>query len=540
MLRLYKLSCLIVLLFFVFVGIAYSAKTQLSDDAVRIANEISIRNMRATIARLVALPTRVTGYEAGENAAKFIFDEFQKIGLQAVESQEYEITVPIDHGDGKLRILDSNSDMPILDIEIPNTELTASKSASISEKSAQTPPTSQIAEFKLSCLWPNLVRTSFLPEGIKHKVKEDDTLENIAKSYRVDVSLILNHPYNKYLKDQEFDGRDNNSDGQIDEPGEMVLFPDKDILIPITGVTGRLIYASGSDFADFNGKDVGGFWHVVQPDDTIDNLAHRYRVGAGSILDDVLNLHFDKSNDKIDNNNNGVIDEDGEIPLMEDIASWYQDGIDNDNDGIIDEIPGDDRDGIDNNRDGQIDEPGEFVEANESSIFIPQGSIVLLDFNCTTNWINAAMLGASAIIFIEPDDTIRGEAEAKFLTIPAAIPRFWISKKDAEILLKEYLSIKHLIKQGDSLESIAETYNILPEKIRMFSGNRDVIAQSLPIGSNIYIPDFGVNKDVKVQLTATMTWERRLGQNITGVLPGIDPNLKNELVVIQSYFDSMS
>lgn len=559
MLRFWKLNSVFLSLLFllIFVGSAFSAKTELSEDAVRVANEISIKNMRATIARLAALPTRVTGYEAGENAAKYIFDEFQRIGLQSVESQEYEITVPIDHGDGKLRILDPNSNMPILDIQTPTEEQVGQSESAEQPKDATknvekikevdkkanvdvTKLTAQLAEFKLSCLWPNLVRTSFLPEGIKHKVKEGDTLESIAKSYGIDVSLILNNKYNKYLKDQEFDGRDNNSNGQIDEPGEMVLFPEKDVLIPIPGVTGKLIYASGADFVDFNGKDVGGFWHVVQPGDTIDDLAHHYRVGAGSILDDVLNLHFDKSNDKIDNNNDGNIDEDGEIPLMEDIANWYQDGIDNDNDGMVDEIPGNDHDGIDNNKNGQVDEKDEFVEANESSIFVPQGSIILLDFNCTTNWINSAMLGASAIIFIEPEDTIRGEAEAKFLTIPAAIPRFWISRKDADYLLKEYLSTKHTVQQGDTLDSIASKYNVLPEKIRIFSGNRDVIAQSLPVGSVVYIPDYGVNNEVKVQLTATMTWERRLGQNITGLLPGVDPNLKDELVVIQGYFDSMS
>jgi LysM repeat protein len=543
--RIWKLNRVFIslLLLFSFVEIAFAAKSELSEDAVRVANEISLRNMRATVARLAALPTRVTGYEAGENAAKYIFDEFQRIGLENVESQEYEITVPIDHGDGKLRILDPNSNTPILNISPEIAEATASalqiKDTNLSDQSKSP---DQLAEFRLSCLWPNLVRTSFLPEGIKHKVKEGDTLPSIAKSYGIDLSLVQNHPYNKYLKDQEFDGRDNNSNGQVDEPGEMVLFPDKDVLIPIPGITGKLIYAGTAEFSEFNGKDVGGFWHVIQPGDTIDDIAHRYRVGVGSILDDVLNLHFDKTNDKIDNNNNGEIDEDGEIPLMEDIASWYKDGIDNDNDGIIDEIAGDDHDGIDNNKDGVVDEKGEFIEANESSIFIPQGSIILVDFNSTMNWINSAMLGASAIIFIEPEDTIRGEAEAKFLTIPAAIPRFWISKKDADYLLKEYLSYKYVVKAGESIENIADQYGITSEKIRRYEYNRDVISLGQPLvaGSTIYIPDFGITKNINVQLTATMTWERRLGQNITGLLPGTDPNLKDELVVIQGYFDSMS
>ena len=40
-----------------------------------------------------------------------------------------------------------------------------------------------------------------------------------------------------------------------------------------------------------------------------------------------------------------------------------------------------------------------------------KGSIVLMDFDCSTRWLNAAMLGAKAIIFIEPDCTFRSDAE---------------------------------------------------------------------------------------------------------------------------------
>lgn len=460
--RIRESSIIAVLLFLiVFTGAAFAAKTELSEDAVRVADEISMRNMRATVSRLTALPTRVTGYEAGENAAKYIFDTFQRIGLEDVDSQEYEITVPVDHGDGKLRLLSDDG-------------------------------VNVLKELKLSCMWPNLVRTSFLPKGIKHKVKEDDTLESIAQAYGITVDSILAQEFNEYLTDQAGDGRDNNSDGQIDEDGEMVLFPDKDLLIPIPGITGRLIYAGGAELAEFNDKKVGGVWHIVKADETIDGISYQYRVGTGGILDDILNLHLDKTNDDIDNDNDGEIDEDGEMPLMEDIAGWHEDGIDNDNDGFVDEIPGDENDGIDNNRNGLTDESGEFVEASESAIFVPQGSIVLMDFNCTLKWINAAMLGASAVIFIEPEDTIRGEAEAKFLTIPAAIPRFWISREDADYLLKNYL------------------------------------------------PNGGIDNDISAQLTATMTWEKKLGQNITGLLPGVDPDLKGEMVVIQAYFDSMS
>ena len=207
----------------------------------------------------------------------------------------------------------------------------------------------------------------------------------------------------------------------------------------------------------------------------------------GSVTDDVLNGHLQKTEDGIDNDEDAEVDEYGEIPPLEEIAYWGNDGIDNDGDGYVDEIPGNDQDAVDNNGDGQIDEPGEFVAAGESSIFIPQGSIVLVDFNSGTRWINAAMLGAKAVIFIEPETTIRGEAENKFLTVPANIPRFWISKQDAA-----------------ELKAMVAT------------------------------------EDISARLTCTMTWERRTGQNIRGFLEGNDPVLKDELIVLTAYYDSMS
>ena len=52
------------------------------------------------------------------------------------------------------------------------------------------------------------------------------------------------------------------------------------------------------------------------------------------------------------------------------------------------------------------------------------GSVVMVDFNCAAEWMNAPRLGARAIIFVAPTTTMRGEAEAKFVSIPIAIPRF--------------------------------------------------------------------------------------------------------------------
>ena len=206
------------------------------------------------------------------------------------------------------------------------------------------------------------------------------------------------------------------------------------MFIPTGGLSGPLLYGDDAELADFNGTNIGGFWHKLQDGDTLTTLARRYRITDASITDDILNEHLQKASDGIDNDEDGTIDEYGEIPLLSEILGWATDGIDNDADGWTDETPGDDTDGIDNNNDGQVDESGEFVAASESHIFIPKGAIVLLDFNSSTRYINAAMLGGTAVIFIEPDTTIRGEAENKFGTVPANIPRFWISKEDAAVL----------------------------------------------------------------------------------------------------------
>jgi hypothetical protein len=118
------------------------------------------------------------------------------------------------------------------------------------------------------------------------------------------------------------------------------------------------------------------------------------------------------------------------------------------------------------------------------------GSIVLMDFNSSLEWMNAPRLGAKAVVFIEPDATMRGEAEAKFLSIPLAIPRFYIKRSEAAAL------------------------------------------QALALG----------RRDPQATLKADMKWERVEAKNFIGVLPGRskDPNIARQIVVVQSFYDGMS
>ena len=116
------------------------------------------------------------------------------------------------------------------------------------------------------------------------------------------------------------------------------------------------------------------------------------------------------------------------------------------------------------------------------------GSIVMVDFNCAGEWLNAPRLGARAVIFIAPNTTMRGEAEAKFISIPIAIPRFYMTQKDAAPLLAACAS----------------------------------------------------GRPPQVKLMCSMPWRTLTARNFSGVIPGTDPLLKDQVIVVQSYYDATS
>lgn len=115
-----------------------------------------------------------------------------------------------------------------------------------------------------------------------------------------------------------------------------------------------------------------------------------------------------------------------------------------------------------------------------------EGAIVLLEFNSGSSWRNAAKLGASAIIFIEPRETSRGEAEQKFAAVPLRIPRFYLPLRDAGAVVKAAL------------------------------GNR------------------------RARLICRQGWIRRRTYNLLADLPGRDPAARRERVTISAYADGMS
>ncbi len=117
-----------------------------------------------------------------------------------------------------------------------------------------------------------------------------------------------------------------------------------------------------------------------------------------------------------------------------------------------------------------------------------EGAAVLMDFNSGDAWLNAAYLGASAVVFIEPDSTVYLEGEKKFLSMPLDLPRFWIGKEDGQAL-------RDRLGKGGALAA---------------------------------------------HLEYRMDWERRSAWNVMGTIPGYDPLLKEDVVVLEGYYDAMS
>ncbi len=129
---------------------------------------------------------------------------------------------------------------------------------------------------------------------------------------------------------------------------------------------------------------------------------------------------------------------------------------------------------------------GDFVDFNEKDVL---GNIVVMEFNSGKNWIKAAMLGAKAIIFVEPEDTTTGEANQKSIDIPLDIPRLYLAKKDAETL-KDLLDRSH--------------------------------------------------GDLTAKISAKMVYEAKQTSNVIGVVKGYDSELEDEVIAINAHYDSIS
>ncbi len=92
-----------------------------------------------------------------------------------------------------------------------------------------------------------------------------------------------------------------------------------------------------------------------------------------------------------------------------------------------------------------------------------EGALVVLELRSVGRWRNAAKLGAKAILFLEPDEFPRAEAEAKFSASPISIPRFYVPLKEANQILSACFKneLASLKCRQDWIESTS--YNLVGE-----------------------------------------------------------------------------
>ena len=130
---------------------------------------------------------------------------------------------------------------------------------------------------------------------------------------------------------------------------------------------------------------------------------------------------------------------------------------------------------------------GDMDDINGKSI---DGAIVLMEFDSGRNWIHAASLGAKALIYVNRGTIPKTFFEEKLELTPIRFPRFWIS----------YATARELFGNFDTASNGAVS----------------------PL----------------IRLVSNMVWENAEGENIYGLIPGTNPDLSEELIIIEAFYDS--
>jgi len=134
------------------------------------------------------------------------------------------------------------------------------------------------------------------------------------------------------------------------------------------------------------------------------------------------------------------------------------------------------------------------------------GNIVLMRFNTATRWLNAAKLGAEAIIFVEPDEPYRTEAEQKYTQLPLPVGRYYLTKEQLRALAST-------LSTGAGAEAA------------------DPMAVIQKLGSDIW---------ARANVKADMVWEEKTVHAVSAEIPGTDPDLTRQQLVCHAYYDSTS
>ncbi|MCP4630146.1 MAG: M28 family peptidase [bacterium] len=130
---------------------------------------------------------------------------------------------------------------------------------------------------------------------------------------------------------------------------------------------------------------------------------------------------------------------------------------------------------------------GDFHELNGKAI---AGSIVMMELESGKNWLYAADLGAQALIYVDRGNTSNLFFEEKFELSPIQFPRFWMPLDRVQELFHDF--------------------------------------ESRPAG---HLAD-------AVTLISDINWETVVAENVYAIIPGSDPDLSEQSILIEAFYDS--
>ena len=130
---------------------------------------------------------------------------------------------------------------------------------------------------------------------------------------------------------------------------------------------------------------------------------------------------------------------------------------------------------------------GELHELDGKTI---EDAIILMELESGKNWLYTANLGAKALIYVDRGNTPKIFFEEKLELSPLQFPRFWMPINQVQELFPDF------DKKPDGL---------VAEQIRLLSD---------------------------------VNWERVVSENIYAVIPGTDPKLEEQAVMVEAFYDS--
>lgn len=116
-----------------------------------------------------------------------------------------------------------------------------------------------------------------------------------------------------------------------------------------------------------------------------------------------------------------------------------------------------------------------------------QGAIILMDMASFDNWTKPYGLGAHALVFLGNDKANIGEFRQKDTPTPLAFPRFWVPPET-----------------GERLKAMA------------------------------------LDRTVEAVVKSRSQWQNKIVRNCYGFIPGKDPKLRKELIVLDAFYDASS